>query len=52
MAFYVDNGPQLPIWKSLPHVTYWLLPLLIGALITLRALRRARAVERAHLGRR
>ena len=24
VAFYVDNGPQLPIWKNLPHFTYWL----------------------------
>jgi hypothetical protein len=23
IAFYVDNGKQLPIWKDLPHVTYW-----------------------------
>lgn len=30
IAFYVDNGKQLPIWKDLPHFTYWLLPLAIG----------------------
>jgi hypothetical protein len=30
IAFYVDNGKQLPVWKDLPHVTYWLLPLLSG----------------------
>jgi uncharacterized protein YjeT (DUF2065 family) len=29
-AFYVDNGPNLPLWRSLPHVTYWLLPSAIG----------------------
>jgi uncharacterized membrane protein len=29
-AFYVDNGPFLPIWSRLPHLTYWLLPSLIG----------------------
>ena len=29
-AFYVDNGPHLPLWRSLPHVAYWLLPNLIG----------------------
>ena len=22
IAFYVDNGKQLPVWKDLPHVTY------------------------------
>jgi hypothetical protein len=38
IAFYVDNGKQLPIWKDLPHVTYWLLPLLIAAPLLLRAL--------------
>jgi hypothetical protein len=30
IAFYVDNGKQLPIWKDLPHVTYWLMPLALG----------------------
>ena len=27
IAFYVDNGPQLPLWRSLPHIMYWVLPL-------------------------
>jgi hypothetical protein len=40
-AFYIDNGPQLPIWNRLPHVAYWLLPVLIGAPLTWNALRRA-----------
>ena len=30
IAFYVDNGRQLPLWRDLPHYTYWLLPLVIG----------------------
>jgi hypothetical protein len=30
IAFYVDNGRQLPIWKDLPHLVYWLLPLALG----------------------
>jgi hypothetical protein len=30
-GFYVDNGPFLPLWKQLPHLTYWLLPTVIGA---------------------
>jgi uncharacterized membrane protein len=38
IAFYVDNGRQLPLWKVLPHVTYWLLPLLIGIPLIVRAL--------------
>jgi hypothetical protein len=38
IAFYVDNGKQLPIWKELPHFTYWLLPLAVGTLLIVRAL--------------
>ena len=29
-AFYVDNGPHLPLWRSLPTLAYWLLPSLVG----------------------
>ncbi len=25
-AFYVDNGPHLPLWDRLPGLTFWLLP--------------------------
>jgi hypothetical protein len=25
-GFYVDNGPQLPLWNRLPHWTYWSSP--------------------------
>ena len=38
IAFYVDNGKQLPIWKELPHFTYWLLPLAVGIPLIVRAL--------------
>jgi uncharacterized membrane protein len=38
VAFYVDNGKQLPLWKELPHFTYWLLPLLVGVPLIVRAL--------------
>lgn len=38
IAFYVDNGKQLPIWKDLPHFTYWLLPLIVGVPLIVRAL--------------
>ena len=38
IAFYVDNGKQLPIWQDLPHFTYWLLPLAIGVPLIVRAL--------------
>ena len=30
IAFYVDNGKQLPIWKDLPPFSYWLVPAAIG----------------------
>jgi hypothetical protein len=38
IAFYVDNGKQLPVWKELPHFTYWLLPLAVGIPLIVRAL--------------
>jgi hypothetical protein len=38
VAFYVDNGKQLPLWKDLPHFTYWLLPLAVGLPLIVRAL--------------
>jgi hypothetical protein len=39
-GFYVDNGPTLPVWDRLPHITYWLLPAVIGVPLLLRALRK------------
>jgi hypothetical protein len=39
-GFYVDNGPQLPLWKLLPHWTYWVLPALVGVPLIWFALRR------------
>jgi hypothetical protein len=44
-AFYVDNGPHLPLWDRLPALAFWLLPSAIGAPIITRAVIRAR---RAH----
>jgi hypothetical protein len=38
IAFYVDNGHQLPVWRDLPHVMYWLLPLAVALPLILRAL--------------
>jgi hypothetical protein len=29
-AFYVDNGPHLPLWRQLPTVAYWIAPGLFG----------------------
>jgi hypothetical protein len=41
-AFYVDNGPHLPLWDRLPPLSFWFIPGLVGAPIILRALSRAR----------
>jgi len=38
IAFYVDNGKRLPVWKDLPRVMYWLLPLAVGLPLIIRAL--------------
>lgn len=29
-AFYVDNGPHLPLWDRLPPLAFWFLPGAIG----------------------
>jgi hypothetical protein len=39
-AFYVDNGRNLPVWRDLPTVAYWLAPTLVGAPILLWVLTR------------
>jgi peptidoglycan/LPS O-acetylase OafA/YrhL len=38
IAFYVDNGKSLPLWRDLPAVTYWLLPTLVGLPLIIHAL--------------
>jgi len=30
-AFYVDNGKNLPVWRALPQIAFWLLPSAVGA---------------------
>ena len=37
-AFYVDNGKNLPLWKELPQIAFWLLPSAVGVPIILYAL--------------
>lgn len=48
-AFYVDNGPHLPLWDHLPPLTFWFLPSAIGVPIIIRAAvaagRRARRAQ-------
>jgi uncharacterized membrane protein len=41
-AFYVDNGPHLPLWDRLPTIAFWLLPSAIGLPVMARAIRRDR----------
>ena len=36
-AFYVDNGPNLPLWRELPPIAIWILPTLVGVPILLSA---------------
>jgi uncharacterized membrane protein len=47
-AFYVDNGPRLPLWELLPPVTFWFLPTAIGLPLLARALRRHTHPPRSH----
>jgi len=45
-AFYVDNGPKLPVWRQLPQAAFWILPSLLALPLLVRALRRHTAEER------
>jgi hypothetical protein len=40
-AFYVDNGPHLPLWDHLPAWAFWVIPGAVAAPLILRSLRRA-----------
>ena len=44
-AFYVDNGKNLPLWKELPQIAFWLLPGAIGIPLIVHALFRHRLVR-------
>lgn len=37
-AFYVDNGPKLPLWDHLPTVAFWVLPAAVGVPLIIFAL--------------
>ncbi|MFD4582316.1 hypothetical protein [Streptomyces sp. NPDC058434] len=39
-AFYVDNGPRLPLWSLLPPLTFWFLPAAVALPLLVRALNR------------
>jgi uncharacterized membrane protein len=45
-AFYVDNGPKLPVWRLLPPAAFWLLPAAVAAPLLWRAARRQAAEGR------
>lgn len=45
-AFYVDNGKNLPLWRELPQIAFWLLPAAIGMPLIGRALVRYRHMWR------
>lgn len=48
-AFYVDNGPHLPLLDHLPSIVFWTLPNTIAALLIIRSARRARRRRRTLL---
>jgi hypothetical protein len=39
-AFYVDNGKNLPVWRDLPYIAYWVVPGVVGAPLIASALHR------------
>ena len=49
-AFYVDNGPHLPVWKRMPSVALWLLPAAIGVPLIIRALFSYRGIDNSSVG--
>ena len=46
-AFYVDNGPHLPLWDRLPILAFWLLPAAIATPLIAGAVTRARHASTA-----
>lgn len=48
-AFYVDNGPQLPLWDRLPTIAYWLLPAVVGIPLVWGATQHAHRQSHARL---
>lgn len=44
IAFYMDNGKNLPVWKDLPSTLYWLIPSAVGGPLILWAVVRYRSI--------
>jgi len=49
-AFYIDNGKNLPFWRALPQIAFWLLPSVIGLPIMAYALARHPLVRAGSAG--
>jgi hypothetical protein len=49
-AFYVDNGPQLPLWNLLPSWLFWFLPAIVGTPLIVRAVLVRRHSDKSHPG--
>lgn len=47
-AFYVDNGPNLPLWRLLPPVAFWVLPSAVGIPILIWVLQRHPLMRQRH----
>jgi hypothetical protein len=45
IAFYMDNGRNLPVWNALPSTTYWLIPTAVGIPLVVIAIVRYRKRE-------
>ena len=37
-AFYVDNGPHLPLWRHVPRWAFWIIPSVVGGTILIRVM--------------
>jgi uncharacterized membrane protein len=44
-AFYVDNGKNLPLWRELPEIAFWVLPGALGLPLIIFALFRHPLVQ-------
>jgi hypothetical protein len=51
-AFYVDNGPHLPLLNHLPTIAFWVLPSLVGIPLIVRALVSPQVIALVALSRR
>ena len=50
-AFYVDNGKNLPLWRELPDIAFWILPGLVGIPIIAYTYLRHPLLRHSHSGK-